>query len=31
MLLLTDYHEHGSLYDFLNRNTLGTEEMVRSS
>lgn len=26
--LITDYHEHGSLFDFLGRNTLDTKGMV---
>ncbi|XP_060534622.1 TGF-beta receptor type-1 isoform X2 [Cylas formicarius] len=27
--LITDYHEHGSLFDFLGRNTLDTGGMIR--
>ncbi|XP_030766103.1 TGF-beta receptor type-1 isoform X2 [Sitophilus oryzae] len=27
--LITDYHEHGSLFDFLGRNTLDTGSMIR--
>lgn len=26
--LITDYHEHGSLFDFLGRNTLDTNGMI---
>lgn len=29
MLLLTDYHELGSLHDFLQQNTVDEEELVR--
>ena len=28
MLLITDYHEHGSLHDFLKHATLDAEQMV---
>ncbi|XP_019867550.1 TGF-beta receptor type-1 isoform X3 [Aethina tumida] len=27
--LITDYHEHGSLFDFLSRNTVDTSGMIR--
>ena len=27
--LVTDYHENGSLYDYLNRTTIDTNTMVR--
>ncbi|KAH1008949.1 hypothetical protein HUJ05_009439 [Dendroctonus ponderosae] len=27
--LITDYHEHGSLFDFLGRNTLDSKNMIR--
>ncbi|CAG9855848.1 unnamed protein product [Phyllotreta striolata] len=27
--LITDYHEHGSLFDFLGRNTMDTGDMIR--
>ncbi|KAL1517018.1 hypothetical protein ABEB36_000839 [Hypothenemus hampei] len=27
--LITDYHEHGSLFDFLDRNTLNTTSMIQ--
>ena len=30
MLLITDYHEHGSLHDFLKHATLDAEQMVWS-
>lgn len=29
MWLITDYHENGSLFDYLNRNTLETGAMIR--
>ena len=31
MLLITDYHEHGSLHDFLKHATLDAEQMVINS
>ena len=31
MLLLTDYHELGSLHDFLKQNTVDEEALVRTS
>lgn len=27
--LITDYHEHGSLFDYLGRNTFDTSTMIR--
>jgi hypothetical protein len=30
MLLITDYHKHGSLYDFLKYNTIDDDRMVRA-
>lgn len=29
MWLITDYHEHGSLFDYLNRNIFDTNQMIR--
>lgn len=29
MWLITDYHENGSLFDFLNRSTVDTNGMIR--
>ena len=29
LFLITDYHEHGSLYDYLEAYTLDTEAMLR--
>ena len=31
LFLITDYHENGSLYDYLNEHTLDSEEMLRMS
>lgn len=29
MWLITDYHENGSLFDFLNRETIDRQQMIR--
>ncbi|XP_033113844.1 TGF-beta receptor type-1-like [Anneissia japonica] len=31
LLLITDYHEYGSLYDYLNRNTINVNGMIKMS